>query len=63
MKLDLNKIDNMDFSIDYSDYPKFTDSYIEAADYDGREMTDKELDWLHDNEPEFVYDAIWNYIH
>ena len=63
MQLDLKKIDNMEFSIDYSDYPDFCDSYIESADYDGREMRDKEIDWLHDNEPEFVYDAIWSYLH
>ncbi len=59
MKLDLSKIDNVTCGgIDHSDYPDFCDSYIESADYDGREMTEKELDELNNNYGEFVYSKV-----
>ncbi len=59
MKLDLSKIDNVTCGgIDYSDYPDFSNSYIESADYDGREMTEKELDELNSNYSEFVYSKV-----
>jgi len=46
-KLDYSKIDNIKVDgIDYSDYPDFCDAYIASADYDGRAMTDEELDLL-----------------
>lgn len=63
MNLDVNKIDNLDFDIDLSDYPDLCDSYIISGDYEGREMTDDELDWLHDNCPTWVHEKILESLH
>ena len=61
--MDLTKIDNIVFSgIRYGDAMDFCDAYIESADYDGREMTDKEVDSLNDQHPGFVYESLLNQI-
>ena len=45
--LDYDLIDNVVFGgIDPEDYPDFCDAYIESADYDGREMTEAELELI-----------------
>lgn len=63
MKLDLNKIDNMEYAIDMADYPDLCDSFIESADYNGRKMTEEELDYLHNNYSDWVAEKIWDYLH
>jgi len=57
--LDYSKIDidSIDMHIDTRDYPDFVDSYILKADYDGRPMTDAELDVLNDDSS-FVYEEV-----
>ena len=64
MKLDYDKIDlaSIDMHINTSDYPDFADSYICAADYDGRSMTDAELDVLN-SDSDFVYEQILKRLH
>ena len=64
MKLDYDKIDlaSIDMHIDTSDYPDCVDSYICAADYDGRSMTDAELDVLNEDS-DFVYEQILKRLH
>ena len=59
IEIDYDKIDmaSIDMHIDTSDYPDFVDSYISAADYDGRPMTDAELDVLNDDSS-FVYEQV-----
>lgn len=59
IKLDYSKIDidSIDMHIDTKDYPDFVDSYITKADYDGRPMTDAELDVLNDDSS-FVYEEV-----
>jgi hypothetical protein len=47
--------------IDYSDFPDFSDAYIYSADYDGRPMTDEELDLLN-KDGEFVLDQVFETI-
>jgi hypothetical protein len=43
--LDYDLIDNIVFGgIDPEDYPDFCDTCIESADYDGRKMTEAELE-------------------
>ena len=60
MKLDLNKIDNMQFDgIDFSDYPDFCDAFCHDADYDGVQMTDEQLDLLNDKYRDFVYESLY----
>jgi hypothetical protein len=58
LKLDYSKIENVELNgIDTSDYPDFSDAYIESAEYDGRQMTDEELDILNDDSS-YVYDCV-----
>lgn len=60
IKFDYSKIDNVSVAgIDTKDYPDFCDAFIESADYDGREMTDEELDALNDDR-DFVYEKVMN---
>ena len=62
--LDLSLIYNVELDgINTNDYPDFCDAYIIAADYDGREMTEEELDWLCDNHPEFINESVFNYFY
>jgi len=61
--MDLNKIENIEVDgIDTADYPDFCDAYIAAAEYNGKELTDEQLDVLNNNS-NFVYscvvDLIW----
>jgi len=50
LELDYSKISNVSVGgVDMEDFPDFCDAYIESADYDGREMTDEELDLLNED--------------
>jgi hypothetical protein len=61
--LDYNLISNISFDgIDFDDYPDFCDAYIDSADYDGEPMTDEQLELLNDDR-DFVFEKLWNYIH
>ena len=52
------KIDNIEIDgIDMHDYPDFVDAYILSADYDGKEMTEDQLDEINDDR-DFVYSKI-----
>ena len=60
MKLYINKIDNLEFDgVDTSDYPDFCDAFICNCDYDGREATDEELDYINENFLGDFYDEIY----
>ena len=60
--MDYKKINNIEVDgIDTNDYPKFCDAFILSADYDGVEMTDKQLDVLNEDS-EFVYKSVQNYL-
>ena len=48
--------------VDYRDYPDYCDAFIDSADYDGEEMTDKELDLLNDDY-ELVRELVWESLH
>ena len=55
MKLDYSKISDVEVDgINFKDFPDFCDAYISAASYDGREMTEDELD---------VINADFDYVH
>ena len=63
MKLDYSLITDVDVDgVDTRDYPDFCDAYICWAFYDGRPMTEEELDILNEDSA-FVYDAVWKTIH
>jgi len=61
-KLDLIKDVEID-DIDMRDYPDFCDAFIVAATYKGRELTENELEYIQDSNPEWFYDQVWNMIH
>ena len=51
-------IDNIEVDgIDYNDYPDFCDAFISEATYDGKPMTDEQLDELNENR-DFVYEQV-----
>lgn len=60
MKFDLSKISNVVIAdIDPKDYPDFCDAYIESADYDGKEMTEEELDEFEFQYPDFAQEQAY----
>ena len=61
MKLDLNKVDNLEFDgIDFADYPDFVDAYLVSADYNGKEMTDEQIDYVNDTHYDFVNEQVYS---
>jgi hypothetical protein len=61
-KIDYKKIDNIEIDgIDTKDYPDFCDAYISSADYDGKPMTDEQLDELNED-GDYVYGHIMDYL-
>ena len=61
-KINTALLDVDDVHINFEDYPDFCDAYIASADYDGREMTDEELDILNDD-GDFVYEAVQKHLY
>lgn len=56
--MDVSKIDNVVIADKHSyDHPEYCDAYILSADYDGRKMSDEEIDNLPDD---VVHDLITN---
>ena len=63
INLDYTKISDVEVEgIDTADYPDFCDAFIASADYDGREMTDEELDTLNDDS-DFVYSSVQTHLY
>lgn len=61
--IDLDLIDNIEFQgIDTADYPDFSDASILSADYDGREMTTEEIEWVNDNCQEYIHEQVLNHL-
>ena len=61
--MDYSKIDNITFEgIQFNDYPEFTDAFIDSADYEGRKMTDTELDEINEDS-EYVYEQLMKYLY
>lgn len=61
--MNYSKISNVEVDgIDYADAPDFCDAYISSADYNGRQMTDAELEELSDD-GDFIHDAIHNQLY
>jgi hypothetical protein len=67
--LDLRKIFNVVVGgIDMDDRPDFVDAYIESAEYEHspgkfRDLTQSELDYLNSEEPNWVYQQMWDQVH
>jgi hypothetical protein len=61
MQLNLSQIENMEFEgVDFSDYPDFVDAYLISADYDGKEMTEEQIDYINDEHYEFVNESVFD---
>lgn len=61
--LDYSKLEDLDLDgIDYNDYPDFCDAYICGGYYEGRELTEEELDQLNDDRG-FVYELVQDRIY
>lgn len=60
--IDIKKVDCIEVDgIDTKDYPDFCDAFISYAEYDGVEMTDKQLEDLNEDF-DFVYDCVINHL-
>lgn len=58
MKFDYSKLTNVKVAgIDRKDYPQFCDAYIESADYEGRPMSESDLDELN-KDGELIYSHV-----
>lgn len=61
--MNYSRVDNIEIEgIDHSDAPDFCDAFIASADYNGREMTDDELDELNEDS-DFVYQSLLDYLY
>jgi|TARA_R110000744_G_scaffold211127_1_gene330248 hypothetical protein len=58
VKMDYKKIDNIEIDgIDTKDYPDFCDAFILSADYDGKPMTEDQLEEIN-NDGDFQHECI-----
>jgi hypothetical protein len=56
--MDKSKIDNIELDgINHRDAPKYVDAFIYSADYDGKKMTEAELDALNDD-ADYVHEQV-----
>lgn len=63
IKLDYWKIEDVEINgIDYRDSPDFVDAFIASATYDGREMTDDELDALNEDSS-YVHEKVYEHLY
>ena len=59
--MDYNKIDNIKIDgIDTKDYPDFSDAFIYSADYDGKPMTEAQLDEINEDF-DFVHEQVFKH--
>ena len=57
------EIDDIEIDgIDMRDYPDFCDAFLVGASYKGRELTEDELEYVQDSNPEWFYDQVWDTI-
>ena len=62
-KFNYELLDNVVLSgIDHRDHPDYCDAFIDSADYDGKEMTDEQLDELNEDY-ELVHELVWDKLH
>ena len=49
--------------INMGDYPDFCDAFLVCASYKGRELTEDELEYVQESNPDWFYDKVWDKIH
>ena len=61
--MDLSKVDNIEFGpIDHNDYPDYADAEIMSADYNGKEMSESQLNHINE-QTEFVHEKLFEYLY
>ena len=56
----LKKFTNVEFEgIDWNDYPDFCDAFIVHAEYEGKELTEEEIESI---DSDVVYKLLWEYL-
>ena len=59
MIIDIKQVADMEIGdINYNDAPDFSDAFIEAASYQGRDMTEEELEFLNEQHPDLAQELI-----
>lgn len=54
-----DKIENVEIEdINTKDYPDFVDAYVSYAEYNGKKLTEEELDELNDVHGDWIYDQV-----
>lgn len=57
--IDVKKLDDVQVDgIDFRDYPDFCDAFLVYATYEGRELTEKELDEVQEENPDWFYEQV-----
>ena len=60
--MDYKLISNIELGgVDTKDYPDFCDAFIESADYDGKPMTEEQLDEINED-GEFIYECVQRHL-
>lgn len=60
--MDYKLIDNVEVDgVNTDDYPDFCDAFIASADYNGKPMSDEQLDELNED-TNFVYECVENHL-
>ena len=60
--MDYTKITDIEFDgIDHSDAPDYCDAYIVKANYNGREMTEEELEFINEDSG-FIHEKLMDYL-
>ena len=63
MKINLKKIKEVELEgINTNDWPDFSDAFITKAEYEGRDMTEKEIEHVNDNYTDFVHDQVIDFL-
>ena len=58
--IDFSKIESVELDgVCVKDYPDFVDAFVTSGVYDGREMTEEEMDFISDDY-DFMYNKIIN---
>ena len=62
MRFDYQKITSVELDdVHTDDYPDFVDAYISYAEYNGIEMTEKELDSINEDS-DYVYEQVQSFL-
>lgn len=51
--IDVNKLEDITVDgVDRRDYPDMVDAYVTSAIYNGRQLSEEEIEWLNETHPE-----------